>query len=106
MPDTDRKKINKTLQLIVVILTLCTFSVVQAEPNALHQRYNERHPLVFCSPWDFPPYCFQDNQSGPQGYSIDLLQEITQRLDIPIIVKLCSSKESRSEERRVGKECR
>lgn len=94
MPDTDRKKINKALQLIVVILTLCTFSVVQAEPNALHQRYNERHPLVFCSPWDFPPYCFQDNQSGPQGYSIDLLQEITQRLDIPIIVKLCSSKES------------
>lgn len=94
MPEIDRDKIRITLRIFVVILTLCTCFTVHAESDALHQRYNERHPLVFCSPWDFPPYCFQDNQSGPQGYSVDLLKEITHRLDIPIIVKLCSSNES------------
>lgn len=87
-------QIKAMLHLIAVILLLCTTAHVHASNYALHEKYNERHPLVFSSPWDFPPYCFQDNQNGPQGYSIDLLKEITRRLDLPIIFKLCPAQES------------
>ncbi len=45
--------------------------------------YSEENPVLIVCDWDFPPYEFSNNSGDPDGYNIELLQTIFNKLDIP-----------------------
>ena len=45
--------------------------------------YTEDHPLVIVSDWEFPPYEFSNDKGEPDGYNIEVLNIILDRLKIP-----------------------
>ena len=45
--------------------------------------YTEDHPLVIVSDWEFPPYEFSNDKGEPDGYNIEVLNMILNRLHIP-----------------------
>lgn len=56
---------------------------------AVHQReYTEERPLVYEGSWDLGPYTFLNVMGEPDGYSVDLVKLILDRLKIPYIIKL------------------
>lgn len=46
-------------------------------------KYTEDQPLVIVSDWEFPPYEFSNDQGQPDGYNIEVLNIILDRLKIP-----------------------
>ena len=55
----------------------------------VHQReYTEERPLVYEGSWDLWPYTFLNVMGEPDGYSVDLVRLILDRLKIPYIIKL------------------
>lgn len=59
--------------------------------------YSEQHPLVYEDYWDLWPYAFLDEKGEPQGFNIDLLKLMLNRLDIPYVIKLKPSGEALSD---------
>jgi signal transduction histidine kinase/ABC-type amino acid transport substrate-binding protein len=45
--------------------------------------YTEDQPLVIVSDWEFPPYEFRNDKGEPDGYNIEVLNIILDRLQIP-----------------------
>ena len=45
--------------------------------------YNEEHPLVIVSDWDFHPFEFIDAEGRPSGYNVEVLDIIFNQLGIP-----------------------
>jgi signal transduction histidine kinase/ABC-type amino acid transport substrate-binding protein len=46
-------------------------------------KYTEDQPLVIVSDWEFPPYEFSNDKGEPDGYNIEVLNIILDRLKIP-----------------------
>ena len=69
------------LTLLLATLFLWTGATVSyaLQPRA----YTEDAPLVIVCDWDFPPFEFLNEKNQPDGYNIDLLSIILQRMDIP-----------------------
>ena len=55
------------------------------EPVTAQQihEYTEDQPLVIVSDWEFPPYEFSNDKGEPDGYNIEVLNMILNRLHIP-----------------------
>ena len=49
----------------------------------LTHEYTEEQPLVIVSDWEFPPYEFSNDKGEPDGYNIEVLNIILDRLRIP-----------------------
>jgi len=71
--------------LALLIACLCPLFTAHA---ALETRYTEERPLVIVSDWDFAPYEFSDNMGQPDGYNVELLDLILDRLKIPHVFRL------------------
>ena len=67
---------------MVVILFTIHYSLFTASAQQLHE-YTDEHPLVMVCDWEFPPYEFSNNRGEPDGYNIDLMRLIFERLGIP-----------------------
>ena len=63
-------------------------------PQPRHRQYTKEHPLVYEDVWDLWPYSFLNDNGEPEGYNIDLIRLMMQRLDIPYIIKLKSADET------------
>ena len=50
--------------------------------------------MVYEDVWDLWPYSFLNDNGEPEGYNIDLIRLMMQRLDIPYIIKLKSAEET------------
>jgi len=67
------------LRLLLVWALLLLPMTVSAD---LSEKYTEKMPLVVVFNRDFPPYEF-DNDGTPDGYNVNILEEILKRLNVP-----------------------
>ena len=65
--------------ILLSLLCLWPLSSVQAKDFG----YTESRPLTIVCDWDFRPFEFLDSDGKPQGYNVDVLDLILNRLDIP-----------------------
>ena len=66
------------------ILTLlsCLLLTVSSSAQQIHE-YTEEQPLVIVCDWEFPPYEFNNDKGQPDGYNVEVLDLILNRLNIP-----------------------
>ena len=57
-------------------------------PQPRHRQYTKEHPLVYEDVWDLWPYSFLNDNGEPEGYNIDLIRLMMDRLNIPYVIKL------------------
>lgn len=65
-----------------------------ATPQQRHRQYTKEHPLVYEDVWDLWPYSFLNDKGEPEGYNIDLIRLMMDRLNIPYVIKLKSAEET------------
>jgi signal transduction histidine kinase/ABC-type amino acid transport substrate-binding protein len=87
-------------QLVITVLLTLNSSHLMAQndhvgtPQQPHRQYTKEHPLVYEDVWDLWPYSFLNDNGEPEGYNIDLIRLMMQRLNIPYIIKLKSAEET------------
>lgn len=62
-------------------------SSADASLQPLGIRYTKKHPLIIVSDWSFPPYSFSDDDGEPDGYQIDVIRALFDRLHIPYEIR-------------------
>ena len=67
---------------ILVMLFMLYGSLMTVTAQQRH-KYTEDQPLVIVSDWEFPPYEFSNDKGEPDGYNIEVLNIILDRLQIP-----------------------
>jgi signal transduction histidine kinase len=73
-----------TRTTIISILTLLLLSSIPTPSRAQYAReYTEEHPLIIASDWEFPPYEFRNDNGEPDGYNVDVLNLVLDKLGIP-----------------------
>ena len=95
-------RMHKTilLQLAIAVFLALNSSSLMAQtdgvttPQPRHRQYTKEQPLVYEDVWDLWPYSFLNDNGEPEGYNIDLIRLMMQRLDIPYIIKLKSAEET------------
>ncbi|MBR1409801.1 MAG: transporter substrate-binding domain-containing protein [Prevotella sp.] len=73
---------------IACLIALCHAQYAKAEADADHQqdhlqRYTKEKPLVIVSDWEFPPYEFRNDLGEPDGYNVEVLNIILNKLGVP-----------------------
>ena len=63
-------------------------------PQPRSRQYTKENPLVYEDVWDLWPYSFLNDNGEPEGYNIDLIRLMMQRLNIPYVIKLKSAEET------------
>ena len=81
---TMNKRLYHTYRRVMVLTVLFTlhYSLFTATAQQIHE-YTEDLPLVIVSDWEFPPYEFSNDKGEPDGYNIEVLNLILDRLHIP-----------------------
>ena len=83
---TMNKRLYHTYRRVMVltVLFIIHYSLFTATVTAqqIHE-YTEDQPLVIVSDWEFPPYEFSNDKGEPDGYNIEVLDIILDRLHIP-----------------------
>lgn len=51
-------------------------------------RYTKKHPLVIVGDWAFRPYAFINDHGEPDGFQIELMKEIFNRMHVPYEIRL------------------
>ena len=67
--------------ILVMLLTL--HGALLTTTAQQRREYTEEQPLVIVSDWEFPPYEFSNDKGEPDGYNIEVLNIILDRLHIP-----------------------
>lgn len=73
------------LTAVVMLLSGCLAAVV-AEPASLI--YTKERPLRIVSDWNFAPYEYSNDRGEPEGYNVEVLKTILDRLEIPHVFML------------------
>ena len=76
------------LRLGLALLLTCFLPQCAEAQNDTIRTFTKEHPLVFEDSWDLWPYSFLDEQGAAQGFNIELMRLLLDRLDIPYIIKL------------------
>ena len=50
--------------------------------------YTNEHPLIYEDCWDMYPYSFLNEQGKPDGYNIEVIKMIFEKLKIPYTIVL------------------
>ena len=88
------------LQLALAVILALNSSPLMAQnddaatPQPRHRQYTKDHPLVYEDVWDLWPYSFLNDNGEPEGYNIDLIRLMMDRLNIPYVIKLKSAEET------------
>lgn len=85
--------IKKAIFRVLTVLIGSWLFVCQAQAQDSVKIYTKSHPLVYEDLWDMAPYSYLDENGVPCGYSIDLVKNIFERLNIPYVIKLHHSDE-------------
>lgn len=67
------------------ILLIASLLMLLHNPAAAQygRDYSNDNPVIIVCDWDFPPYEYSNNDGNPDGYNIELLQAIFNKLRIP-----------------------
>jgi len=83
---TMNKRLYQIYRRVMVLTALFTIHhslfTAPAAAQQIHE-YTEEQPLVIVSDWEFPPYEFSNDKGEPDGYNIEILNMILDRLHIP-----------------------
>lgn len=75
--------IYRRVSVLTVLFTI-NYSLFTATTAAQQiHKYTEKQPLVIVCDWEFPPYEFSNDKGEPDGYNIEILNIILDRLHIP-----------------------
>ena len=66
----------------IVLLSILSFFCCITSPLAAKDfnEYTEEHPLIVACDWDFRPFEFLDSEGSPDGYNVEVLDIILNRL--------------------------
>jgi signal transduction histidine kinase/ABC-type amino acid transport substrate-binding protein len=66
---------------IITCLLSCGFMLpVSAQ---FSREYTQDNPLIIVSDWEFPPYEFRNDKGEPDGYNVEVLNLVLNKLNIP-----------------------
>lgn len=97
-----RNKILLCVHLLLLLGSLCAIPV-QGKPAAGSEGdsvgtspsaprvYTRQHPLVYEDVSEMPPFSYANDQGNPEGYNIDLISILLDKLNIPYIVRTCKT---------------
>lgn len=71
----------------VIVAVVGLMPAIASAQNAPRQ-YTVEHPLVYEDAWDLWPYVFLNEHGEPEGFNIDMLKMILDKLDIPYVIRL------------------
>ena len=73
-----------TRKIIISIITclLCSGSLLPAKAQFARE-YTKENPLIIVSDWEFPPYEFRNDNGEPDGYNVEILNLVLDKLNIP-----------------------
>jgi len=80
--------------LIICRLSLLTALSAPADSSGFARAYTPEHPLVYEGVWDLWPYAYLNDNGEPEGYNVDLIRLMMERLGIPYVIRLKSSEEA------------
>ena len=69
--------------LLPILMMLLTWYVTMPAKAEFIREYTKERPLVITSDWEFPPYEYMNDMGTPDGYIIDVLDLVLDKLDIP-----------------------
>lgn len=76
------KGLNQIYKTAAVVLFVLCSPWLTATAQQI-RKYTEERPLVIVSDWEFPPYEFSNDKGEPDGYNVEVLDIILDRLKIP-----------------------
>ena len=88
------------IRLVTVVILVLNSGGMSAQTDSTSvsplrsREYTKERPLVYEDVWDLWPYSFLNDKGEPEGYNIDLIRLMMQRLDIPYVIKLKSAEET------------
>ena len=56
--------------------------------NSYARQYTSVNPLVYEDVWDLEPYAFVNSDGHPDGYNVELVKIMLDKLSIPFVIKL------------------
>ena len=68
---------------IIIIACLLSFCNITTAEALFIREYTEDRPLIIVSDWEFPPYEFLNDHGEPEGFNVEVLDLILNRLEIP-----------------------
>ena len=79
--------------LAAVVLLLLSVTAMAQDVTAMAQdeqprEYTSAQPLVYEESQDMWPYSFLDENGAPDGFNVELIRLIMERLDIPYVIKM------------------
>ena len=69
--------------IILAITSLLALCPTQRAEAGYIREYTNEKPLVIVSDWEFPPYEFRNDHGAPDGYNVEVLNLILDKLGIP-----------------------
>lgn len=77
------------LRYIVVLIVVITCGTQSSQAQELRERtYSDNNPLIFEDAWDYWPFAFANEDGDPNGYNIDIIKLMLNRLNIPYVIRL------------------
>ena len=68
---------------IAIITCLLLGGTLQPSRAQYAREYTKEHPLIIVSDWEFPPYEFRNDAGEPDGYNVEVLNLVLNKLNIP-----------------------
>lgn len=70
---------------IFILAFTCLLALCHAQQAAAKyiREYTTEKPLIIVSDWEFPPYEFRNDMGDPDGYNVEVLNLILDKLGIP-----------------------
>ena len=69
--------------IISTITCLFCFGILLPARAQYAREYTQEHPLIIVSDWEFPPYEFRNDNGEPDGYNVEVLNLVLDKLNIP-----------------------
>lgn len=73
---------------MVAIVLFSTMAANASSSNNHTRTYTNEHPLIYEDCWDMYPYSFLNEQGKPDGYNIEVIKMIFEKLKIPYTIVL------------------
>ena len=71
---------KRYILIIAFLFAFCQLLTVRAD---YIRDYTEEHPLVIIMDWEFPPYEYRNDKGEPDGYNVEVLDLVLNKLGIP-----------------------
>jgi len=90
------KAFKTAVSALLMLLFWAVPSIAQDSLSSERKVYTREHPLVFEGPWDMWPYSYIE-RGRAEGFSVEIIKALLDRLDIPFRIKLVDAKDMSSD---------